>query len=62
VILLAALGGARAPGVPPARIYETSVLHTDGSIRVLRNSGAPQWAPGDRVKVVRGQVERVVSR
>jgi hypothetical protein len=56
VILLAALGGAQAPGGPQARIYETSVLHDDGSVRVLRNAGAPQWMRGDRVKVIKGLV------
>jgi len=57
VILLAALGGAPAPGGPQARIFETSVLHDDGSVRVLRDVGAPSWKPGDRVKVLRGRVE-----
>lgn len=61
VILLAALGGAGAPGARPAPIYETSVLHDDGSIRVLRNWSAPQWVRGDRVKVVKGRVEPVAS-
>ena len=62
VILLAALGGAAAPGGRQPTIYETSVLHDDGSVRVLRNSGvAPQWSLGDRVKVVKGRVEPVSS-
>ena len=61
VILLAALGGARAPNGRPLTLYETSVLHDDGSIRVLRNQSAPQWARGDRVKVVKGLVEPVSS-
>lgn len=56
VILLAALGGAPRSGVQP-RIYETSVLHDDGSVRVLRGAGAPPWKPGDRVKVIKGRVE-----
>ena len=55
IALLAALGGARA--VRPARIYETSVVHDDGSMRVLRETSAPQWKIGDRVKVIKGQVE-----
>ena len=57
VILLAALGGAHAPGGPQAKLYETAVLHDDGSVRVLRRAGAPLWKPGDRVRVVKGQVE-----
>ncbi len=62
VILLAALGGAAAPGGKQAAIYETSVLHDDGSVRVLRNFGVPpQWTLGDRVKVVKGRVEPVSS-
>ena len=56
ITLLAALSGARQ-GARPARIYETSVVHDDGSMRVLRETRAPQWKPGDRVKVIKGQVE-----
>jgi hypothetical protein len=47
------------PGARPARIFETSVVHDDGSIRVLREHGAPRWNAGDRVKVVRGRIEPV---
>jgi hypothetical protein len=57
VNLLAALGGASRPNARPARIYETSVIHDDGSVRVLRDTGAPQWKSGDRVRVIRGRVE-----
>jgi len=57
VLLIAALGGASMAG--PARIYETSVLHDDGSVRVLRDTAAPQWKRGDRVRVVRGRVEPI---
>lgn len=60
ITLLAALSGAR-PGVRPARIYETSVVHDDGSMRVLRETSVPQWKPGDRVRVIKGQVEPVAS-
>jgi hypothetical protein len=56
VTMLAAMGGA-APGRRPARIYETSVMHDDGSVRVLQDTGMPQWKPGDRVKVIKGRVE-----
>jgi hypothetical protein len=54
VILLAALGGARA--LTPARIYETSVVHDDGTVRVLQEWGAPHWKAGDRVRVIKGRV------
>jgi len=57
VTLLAALGGATSPGRRPATIYETSVLHDDGSVRVLRDTGTPHWKSGDRVKVIKGRVE-----
>jgi hypothetical protein len=57
VVLLAALSGAVRPGAGPARLFETSVVHDDGSIRVLREVGAPRWNAGDRVKVVRGRIE-----
>lgn len=59
VILLATLlnrtGGARAASAP--RTFETAVRFEDGSVRLLRDSRAPQWKPGDRVKVLRGRVE-----
>lgn len=61
VILLAALGGAAPGGGQRSKIYETSVLHDDGSVRVLRDVNAPHWARGDRVRVVRGRVEQVSS-
>ena len=57
VILLAALGGAATPGPRRPRIHETTVLHDDGSVRVLRDTGAPQWKTGDRVRVIKGRVE-----
>ena len=56
VILLAALGGATSSSVRPARIYETSVVHDDGTVRVLQDWGAPPWKAGDRVKVIKGRV------
>ena len=59
VLLIAALGGASRAG--PGRIYETSVLHDDGSVRVLRDSSAPHWKRGDRVKVIKGRVEPIPS-
>ena len=59
IALLAALSGARA--VRPARIYETSVVHDDGSMRVLRETSMPRWKTGDRVKVIKGRVESDAS-
>jgi hypothetical protein len=56
VILLAALGGATSSARRPARIYETSVVHDDGTVRVLQDWGAPHWKAGDRVKVIKGRV------
>lgn len=56
VILLAALGGATSASMRPARIYETSVVHDDGTVRVLQDWGAPQWKAGDRVRVIKGRV------
>lgn len=61
VLLLAALGGRlNASGGDwgaPGRIYETAVLHDDGSVRIVRDSSAPQWQRGDRVRVLRGRIE-----
>jgi hypothetical protein len=56
VALIAALGGA-AGNAAPAKVYETAVLHDDGSVRVLRDSSEPQWKRGDRVRVIKGRVE-----
>jgi len=60
VIILAALGGARASR--PERIYETSVVHDDGTVRVLQEWGAPHWKAGDRVRVIKGRVEPAASQ
>ena len=57
VVLLAALGGGLNRGGAPGRIYETTVRHDDGSVRIVRDAGAPHWKRGDRVKVVRGRIE-----
>jgi hypothetical protein len=56
VVLLAQLGGLKSAPLA-GRFYETAVLHDDGSVRVVRDSSAPQWKRGDRVKVVRGRIE-----
>lgn len=58
VILLAALGGASAR---QHRIFETSVVHDDGTVRVLQDWGAPPWKAGDRVRVIKGRVEPAAS-
>ena len=57
VVLLARLSGLKAAPAS-ARVYETAVLHDDGSVRVVRDTSAPQWKRGDRVKVVAGRIER----
>lgn len=58
VVLLAQLGGLKS--VPSnGRVYETAVLHDDGSVRVVRDTSAPQWKRGDRVRVVRGRIEPI---
>lgn len=56
IALIAALG--RAAPVDPAqrRVYETTVVHDDGAVRVLRDSRTPTWQPGDRVRVLMGRV------
>jgi hypothetical protein len=59
VLLVAALGGASLHGARRATVYETTVLHDDGSVRVLRDTGVPHWKRGDRVKVIKGQVEPI---
>jgi hypothetical protein len=55
VVLLAQLGGLK--GASSSRVYETAVVHDDGTIRVVRDVSAPQWKQGDRVRVVRGRIE-----
>jgi hypothetical protein len=60
VVLLARLGGLKSLPVD-GRVYETAVLHDDGSVRVVRDTSAPQWKRGDRVRVVRGRVEPIRS-
>jgi hypothetical protein len=59
IMMIAALGGRI--GAPSAglafRIYETAVRLDDGSIRVVRDTAAPPWKAGDRVRVLRGRVE-----
>ena len=57
VVLLATLGGLK--GQSPGRMYETAVLHDDGTVRVVRESIAPQWKQGDRVRVIKGRIQPV---
>jgi hypothetical protein len=58
VMVLAQLGGLR--GDPASgRFYETAVRQDDGSVRVVRDTSAPRWKRGDRVRVVRGRIEPV---
>jgi hypothetical protein len=56
VVLLAVLSGLNNRVAPP-KVYETAVLHDDGSVRIVRDSSAPQWKRGDRVRVIKGRVE-----
>jgi hypothetical protein len=50
------MGGAHS-----ATLYETSVRHDDGSVRVLRDTSAPHWKRGDRVRVIKGRVEPILG-
>ena len=59
VVLLAALSGSLKNAAAPGRVYETFVLHDDGSVRIVRDSSAPHWKRGDRVKVIKGRIEPV---
>lgn len=61
VMVLAQLGGLKGDAAP-GRFYETAVLQDDGSVRVVRDSSAPRWKRGDRVRVVRGRIEPVALR
>ena len=56
VMLLGALSGATVTDIR-TRIYEVSVRMDDGSIRAVRNSRMPEWKLGERVKIVKNQVE-----
>ena len=56
VMLLSALSGATVTD-GPTKIYEVSVRMDDGSIRAVRDGRLPEWTPGERVKIVKNQVE-----
>ena len=55
VLLLSALSGMTVASAPP-KIYEVSVRMDDGSLRAIRANYAPNWKPGDRVKIIRNRV------
>jgi hypothetical protein len=56
LLLFGALAGH--PVAPrPVAMYEVTVRHSDGSVRVLFESGAPRYRVGERVRVVKGRVE-----
>jgi hypothetical protein len=56
VMLLGTLSGAPSTAGRP-KVYEVSVRMDNGAIRAVRGWRLPVWKPGDRVKVVKGQVE-----
>jgi len=58
VVLLAALSGNLNNRAAPGLVYETAVLHDDGSVRIVRDSSVPQWKRGDRVRVIKGRIEQ----
>ena len=58
VVLLAQLGGLKGAPVR-GRIYETAVVHDDGTVRIVRDSQEPHWKRGDRVKVIGGRIEPI---
>src|SRR5512132_2891048 len=46
-------------GAGPVKIYEVAVRLQDGSVRVIREGGAPAAKRGDHVRVVTGRVEPI---
>lgn len=46
----------RASGAPRP-VAACGICGTVEAVRVLRDTGAPQWKRGDRVRVIRGRVE-----
>ncbi|OGA13277.1 MAG: hypothetical protein A3D95_13850 [Betaproteobacteria bacterium RIFCSPHIGHO2_12_FULL_69_13] len=59
--VLGAVGGAVAGDMIEKRVktsksYEITIRFEDGSTRVLTEANPPAWRPGDRVRVVDGQV------
>ena len=41
----------------PPLAYETQVRMNDGSVRATREFQAPEWKPGDPVRLMRGRIE-----
>lgn len=56
VMLLSALSGASVAN-SQTKIYEVSVRMDDGSVRAVRGGRTPVWKLGERVKIVKNQVE-----
>jgi len=56
VMLLSTLSGTPSASTQ-SKIYEVSVRMDNGAIRAVRGWRVPEWKPGDRVKIVKGQVE-----
>lgn len=56
LMLLSALSGATVRD-SQTKIYEVSVRMDDGSIRAVRGGRMPAWKLGERVKIVKNQVE-----
>jgi hypothetical protein len=56
VMLLSTLSGTPSTS-SQSKIYEVSVRMDNGAIRAVRDWRVPEWKPGDRVKIVKGQVE-----
>ena len=56
VMLLSTLSGAPSSS-GQSKIYEVSVRMDNGAVRAVRGWRVPEWKPGDRVKIVKGQVE-----
>ena len=56
VMLLSTLSGTPSTS-GQSKIYEVSVRMDNGAVRAVRGWRVPEWKPGDRVKIVKGQVE-----
>lgn len=56
MIILGALGGNFR--LDPEKIYQVEVRMQDGSVRTFQSTTAPARKPGDRVKIVRGRIEK----
>lgn len=59
--VVGAVGGALAgnqieKNAKSTRSYEISVRLNDGSVRIVHESAPPAWRPGDKVKIIDGQI------